>query len=188
MSKGRMEAFTDAVIAIIMTILVLELQPLTDLSFHGLWEIRTELLAYFFSFFILVVTWNNHHHMFQVVKSVSTPVLWTNSILLFWLSLFPFVTATVDANWESRFAELIYVFIYLMYNISWVLLRVTVVRANPSTREYIGRKDLLTTAWVIVVIGITWFIPEAGVIGCFIITIIWILPYKNVEKLFNERK
>ncbi|MFZ2589527.1 TMEM175 family protein [Paucilactobacillus nenjiangensis] len=75
MSKGRMEAFTDAVIAIIMTILVLELQPLTDLSFHGLWEIRTELLAYFFSFFILVVTWNNHHHMFQVVKSVSTPVL-----------------------------------------------------------------------------------------------------------------
>ncbi len=75
-----------------------------------------------------------------------------------------------------------------MYNISWVLLRVTVVRANPSTREYIGRKDLLTTAWVIVVIGITWFIPEAGVIVCFIITIIWILPYKNVEKLFNERK
>ncbi|GEL14875.1 TMEM175 family protein [Pediococcus cellicola] len=185
MSKNRLEAFTDAVIAIIMTILVLELNPLTDLSWHGLWHIRTELLSYMFSFFILAVTWNNHHHMLQAAKKISGSVLWANMNLLFWLSLFPFVTATVDRNWYSRFAELLYVALYLLYNIAWNGLKMTLTRANPELVAVLGHKDTYTFFAVLVIMGLTYFWPILGIIGCFGITLFWVIPYKEVEELFR---
>ncbi|WPC17245.1 TMEM175 family protein [Pediococcus inopinatus] len=186
MSKSRLEAFTDAVIAIIMTVLVLELGPLTDLSWHGLWHIRTEFLSYIFSFFILAVTWNNHHHMLQAAKKIDGSVLWANMNLLFWLSLFPFVTATVDKNWYSHFAETLYVILYLLYNVAWNILRMTLTHANPKLGRFLGYKDVYTFFGVLVVMLLTFFWAPAGIIGCFVATLFWIIPYRDIERLFAK--
>ncbi|WP_461240851.1 TMEM175 family protein [Paucilactobacillus sp. N302-9] len=188
MSKGRLEAFTDAVIAIIMTILVLELQPLSDLSLKGLWDIRTQLLSYLFSFFILAVTWNNHHHMFQVTEKITGGILWANTNLLFWVSLFPFVTATVDKHWGSEFAELLYVSLYMLYSFSWMILRYCIVKSNPKIAGALGKKDTFTFGWSCLTFLITLMFPPFGLIGCFLVTLIWVIPYKNVENYFKEHE
>lgn len=96
MSKNRLEAFTDAVIAIIMTILVLELHEPSSDTWQALSALGSRFLIYIISFFTLVIYWNNHHHMFQVVHKVNGKVLWANSFFLFALSLFPFATSWIS--------------------------------------------------------------------------------------------
>ena len=99
MSKGRLEAFSDGVFAIIITIMVLELRPPHEAAFEALRPLAPSLFAYFFSFLVLGIYWNNHHHLMQVTQHVDGRVLWANLSLLFWLSLFPFATAWVgDTN------------------------------------------------------------------------------------------
>jgi uncharacterized membrane protein len=101
MTRSRMEAFSDGVIAIIITIMVLEFRPPHDASLTALWPIAPVFLSYVLSFVFLGMYWSNHHHLLQVVEHVSGGVLWANLHLLFWLSLTPFVTAWMG---ESRFA------------------------------------------------------------------------------------
>src|SRR4051812_13815564 len=103
MHKGRLEAFSDGVLAIIITIMVLELHAPHEPSLHALQPLLPTLLAYVLSFIYVGIYWNNHHHMFQAAKHVNGPTLWANLHLLFWLSLIPFVT-----NWmgDSHFAPL----------------------------------------------------------------------------------
>jgi uncharacterized membrane protein len=186
MSKTRLEAFNDAVIAIIMTILVLELKPVTDLSWHGLWDIRTELLSYLFSFFLMAVTWNNHHHMFQVIGKINGAILWANTNLLLWLSLFPFATTIVDSHWMSPFAEQLYVLLYFLYNIAWLILRLLLVKQNPKSKQILGHKDLITCGITIMIFILTFLYPPLGVIGCFLNTLQWVIPYRKVERKFSH--
>ena len=98
MSKGRLEAFSDGVIAIIITIMVLELPRPEGSTFPALSPLVAKLLAYALSFLFLGIYWNNHHHLFQVVERVNGAVLWANLHLLFWLSLIPFVTGWAGDN------------------------------------------------------------------------------------------
>ncbi len=93
MTKGRLEAFSDGVIAILITIMVLELRVPPEASLAALRPLIPVLVSYILSFVLLGIYWNNHHHLFQAVRQVNGPVLWANSHLLFWLSLVPFVTA-----------------------------------------------------------------------------------------------
>src|SRR5881394_2573560 len=96
--KSRLEAFSDGVIAIIITIMVLELRPPNGIDFAALRPLFPKILSYVLSFVFLGIYWNNHHHLFQAVKHVSGGVLWANLHLLFWLSLIPFVTGWVGEN------------------------------------------------------------------------------------------
>ena len=131
MSKGRLEAFSDAVIAIVMTIMVLELLPPHEPTLEALFELWPTFLAYVLSFLYVGIYWNNHHHLFQVVHVVDGRVLWANLGLLFSLSLFPFGTAWMG---ETGFASLplaIYGVILLAAALTyWVLVR-TLLRIQP---------------------------------------------------------
>ena len=107
MSRSRLEAFSDAVIAIVMTIMVLELVPPHEASFDNLRELWPIFIAYVLSFAHLAIYWNNHHHLLQAAKTVSGRVLWMNMLLLFWLSLVPFATA-IGGALKERISPLIY--------------------------------------------------------------------------------
>ena len=98
MKKGRLEAFSDGVLAIAITIMVLEMKAPEDTSFQALWPVVPVFLSYVLSFIYLAIYWINHHHLFQATQQVSTGVLWANMHLLFWLSLIPFVTSWLGEN------------------------------------------------------------------------------------------
>ncbi|HVH93488.1 MAG TPA: TMEM175 family protein, partial [Nocardioidaceae bacterium] len=108
MRTSRLEAFSDGVLAIIITIMVLELNVPEEPSLHALGESATGFLTYALSFVYVGIYWNNHHHMFQVVEAITGSVLWANLHLLFWLSLFPFSTAWMDDTGFARTPTLIY--------------------------------------------------------------------------------
>lgn len=136
MNKGRLEAFTDAVIAIILTILVLELNPPHSGSLASLWELRGVFGIYLVSFLTLMVYWNNHHHLFQLVKRIDWRVMWANSLFMLAISMFPFATSWVGEGHVDAFGpELIYGFVVLMANISYLLLVETLRRVNGPHSE-----------------------------------------------------
>lgn len=141
MPKNRLEAFTDAVIAIIMTILVLELhQPNTD-TWQALSALGYRFMIYIVSFFTLVIYWNNHHHMFQVVHKVNWRVLWANSFFIFALSFFPFVTSWISEYSHSLAPEITYGVVTLGANIAYYILARELVQSDPKNKKNI--KELL---------------------------------------------
>src|SRR4051794_15443567 len=123
MNKTRLEAFSDAVIAIIMTVMVLELKVPHGADLEALTPLVPVFLAYVLSFVYLGIYWNNHHHMLQAARSVSGKVLWANLLLLFWLSLVPFATAWMGENHFATLPTAVYGVILLMCALSYTLLQ-----------------------------------------------------------------
>lgn len=186
MKKNRLEAFTDAIVPIIMTVLVLELNPPEKLSWHGFWGIREELMSYAISFFLLAIVWGNHHHMFLLVKSIDGFVIWLNTVLLFFLSFVPFTTAIVDNDPNSLFGSQLYTLLFICINLSWNLLRVSLVRANKSVKPLVASlkrdpKSIYTLVAFIAVFLISFYWHEFGMIGTFIVMLLWVMPYRKIE-------
>lgn len=186
MKKNRLEAFTDAIVPIIMTVLVLELNPPEKLSWHGFWGIREELMSYAISFFLLAIVWGNHHHMFLLVKSIDGFVIWSNTVLLFFLSFVPFTTAIVDNDSNSLFGSQLYTLLFICINLSWNLLRVSLVRANKSVKPLVASlkrdpKSIYTLVAFIAVFLISFYWHEFGMIGTFIVMLLWVMPYRKIE-------
>src|SRR6185369_13807448 len=122
MSKTRLEAFSDAIIAIIMTIMVLELHVPHAADWHALQPVVPPLLTYLFSFVMLGIYWNNHHHLFHATQKVTGNVLWANLHLLFWLSLIPFTTGWMGENHFQALPTALYGVVLLMAAIAyWIL-------------------------------------------------------------------
>src|SRR5689334_22981931 len=122
MSKGRMEAFSDGVIAIIITIMVLELKVPHEVSLASLVPVMPVLLSYAFSFLFIGIYWNNHHHLLHAVKHVNGKILWANLHLLFWLSLIPFVTAWIGENQFAAVPVAVYGTVLLFAGIAYYIL------------------------------------------------------------------
>lgn len=186
MKKNRLEAFTDAIVPIIMTVLILELNPPEKLSWHGFWGIREELMSYAISFFLLAIVWGNHHHMFLLVKSIDGFVIWSNTVLLFFLSFVPFTTAVVDNDPNSLFGSQLYTLLFICINLSWNLLRVSLVRANKSVKPLVASlkrdpKSIYTLVAFIAVFLISFYWHEFGMIGTFIVMLLWVMPYRKIE-------
>lgn len=191
MGKGRLEAFTDAIVPIIMTVLVLELQAPHDYSWLGLWEMREELLAYAISFFLLAIVWGNHHHMFQVVKKINGTVIWANTLLVFFLSFIPFATSIVNNDPNSLFGSQLYTLLFIGINLSWNFLRVSLLRADKTNRVMVDSlkrepKSIITLGAFVVVFLISFLWHQFGMIGTFLVMIIWLMPYKRIEKAFHN--
>src|SRR5436190_12384701 len=150
MSKGRLEAFSDAVIAVAITIMVLDLKPPHDQSLHALTLVYPTFISYILSFVYIAIYWNNHRHLFQAARHVSGMTLWANLHLLFWLTLIPFVTGWVG---ETRFAVwpvAAYGVVLLLAAIAWQILVAVLVRSH-GPRSSIGaaigrrRKEWIST-------------------------------------------
>jgi uncharacterized membrane protein len=128
MHKGRLEAFSDGVLAIIITIMVLELKVPHGSDLAALQKLGPVFLAYVLSFVNVGIYWNNHHHMMQAVKHVNGPILWANLHLLFWLSLFPFATAWMGENHFDTWPVAVYGFVSLMAGVAYYILGTGLVR------------------------------------------------------------
>ena len=139
MDKDRLIAFTDAILAIIMTILVLELQEPETLSLQGLWALKGSYSAYTLSFFWLGTMWIGLHNEWQNVEKISIPVIWYNLSILFFSSLFPYVTKIVSNHFDDSFAQGLYGVIVVLTTLSNILLSDSLVKANAEN-EVLRRK------------------------------------------------
>jgi uncharacterized membrane protein len=187
MGKSRLEAFSDGVIAIIITIMVLELKVPHDAAFDALLPILPVLGSYVLSFIYVGIYWNNHHHMMHVVQQVSGGVLWANLHLLFWLSLIPFVTAWMGENHFQTAPVAAYGFVLLMCAIAYAILARALTahhRENKALAEAIG-KD--TKGWIsilIYIVGIASSLlhPWLGFAMYISVAIMWLIPDRRIEK------
>ncbi len=139
MSKGRLEAFSDGVIAIIITIMVLEMKVPHDASLHALSALWPVFLSYILSFIIVGIYWNNHHHMLHSVKHITGGVLWCNLHLLFWLSLMPFATGWMGENHFATLPVALYGVVLLMAAVAYSLLVRALVKCHGVDSEFAAR-------------------------------------------------
>ena len=189
MHKGRLEAFSDAVIAIIMTIMVLELHaPKGKISLEALEPVVPDFACYLLSFVFLAIYWNNHHHMLQVTKNVNGASLWANMNLLFWLSLIPFVTDWMGQNSKGQVPIALYGFILLMCGISYYILSKTLIAANgadSALAQALGSdlKGKLSIVIYMLAIGLTWLTPCLAYVCYVLVAIMWFIPDRRIERL-----
>jgi uncharacterized membrane protein len=193
MSKSRIEAFTDAVIAIVMTILVLEFEPPESAEFAVLWEMRSQFLIYLISFITLAIYWCNHHHLFQIAKTVSGAVLWLNILLLLAVSLIPFTTAYVDNFLFDLVPELAYGGVMLAADVVWLFLARALVKENGKSSAIASAIAGSKKSWISIgliaagmIAGI--FAPIAIIISCVLSLIPWVIPDKKIERLLHESR
>lgn len=186
MSKTRLEAFTDAVIAIIMTILVLDFVVPAEPTFAALWSLRFKFLIYILSFVSLAIYWNNHHHLLQISTLVNGRVLWHNMAFILCLTFFPFTTAWVDEHLFDIAPEITYGVVILLADIAYLALARALVRANGEDSDVAKalcgyRKSKITL--VIIVAGLIagLFVPLAVIISIVLSLILWVIPDRRIE-------
>ena len=186
MSKGRLEAFSDAVIAILLTIMVLELKVPHEPEWRALHPLIPIFSTYVLSFVILGIYWNNHHHLLQATERVNGRVLWANLHLLFWLSLFPFTTGWMGENHFATTPTALYGVVLLAAAIAYFLLQTLVIREHgPDSviAQAIGRdvKGKLSPGIYAAGIGLTFVSRWLGLAAYVIVALIWLVPDRRLE-------
>ena len=191
MSKSRLEAFSDGVIAVIITIMVLEMKVPHGTDFSSLLPVFPIFLSYVLSFMYLAIYWNNHHHMFHVVQQVSGGVLWANLHLLFWLSLVPFVTGWMGENHFDALPTSLYGFVLLMAAISFWILETTII-AKEGKRSLLAMatsskiKEKLSMFFYFVAIP-SAFVKEWIAQALYVlVALMWIIPDRRIEKVIKK--
>lgn len=188
MGKGRLEAFSDGVIAIIITIMVLELKVPHGDNLNALLPLVPVLFSYVLSFVYLAIYWNNHHHMMHTCQVVSGSILWANLHLLFWLSLIPFTTGWMGENHFTRLPVAAYGLVMLMAAIAyWILQQRIITSQGPDSvlRKATGHdhKGKLSQFLYLLAIILAFFIPWISVAIYAIVALIWIIPDKRIERV-----
>lgn len=190
MNTARVEAFSDGVIAIIITIMVLELRPPHLASLAELRPLLPAFLGYVLSFIYLGIYWNNHHHMMHAAKAVSGPILWANLHLLFWLSLIPFTTAWMGEHPLSTAPVALYGFVLLMNAIAYSVLSLLLLRhEGPDSalaKAYQRRlKDRISPALYVAGVAAAFVAPVVSLVFYIIVAVIWIVPDRRIERALN---
>ena len=187
MNKTRLEAFSDAVIAIILTIMVLELKVPHGTNLEALRPLLPVFLSYVLSFVYLGIYWNNHHHMFQAVQKINGKVLWANLHLLFWLSLVPFVTGWMGENHFDSLPTAVYGFVLLCAAISYTILQTVLVRHGKSENSLLGAavgtdlKGKISMAAYVTAIPLAFWNEWLSDIIYVAIAIVWLVPDRRIE-------
>jgi len=186
MRTSRLEAFSDGVLAIIITIMVLELKIPEGPRLSDLGDSATGFLTYLLSFVYIGIYWNNHHHMFHVVDRIDGTVLWANLHLLFWLSLYPFTTAWMDDTNLARTPLVVYGANLLAAAIAYYLLQLSIFRTAGGAllREALGRDLKGKTSPAIYIAGtLLAYVSTWLAVACFVaVAIIWLVPDRRVER------
>ena len=191
MNKTRLEAFSDGVIAILITIMVLELKIPHGTDLDALKPLLPTLLAYFLSFIYLGIYWNNHHHMLQATRHINGKVLWANLHLLFWLSLIPFVTGWMGENHFEPLPTAIYGCVLLMAAISFTILQLSIVRhddgENALLAEAVGGdlKGKISMAFYVIAIPLAFVNEHISQALFVLVALIWFVPDRRIEKRIN---
>jgi uncharacterized membrane protein len=194
MRTSRLEAFSDGVLAIIITIMVLELKVPEGHDLDALWETsHTGLLTYLLSFVYIGIYWNNHHHMFQLVDRVNGTVLWANLALLFCLSLYPFTTAWMaETDLDHHTPVVVYGFNLLAAGVSYYVLQLAIFRAEgPDSKlhDAVGRDVKGKVSPALYAIGIlcaAYLNPWVGIALFTVVAVIWLVPDRRLEQYVVE--
>jgi uncharacterized membrane protein len=193
MGKGRLEAFSDGVIAIIITIMVLELKVPHGDTLQALLPLLPVLLSYVLSFVYLGIYWNNHHHMLHASHVVSGSVLWANLHLLFWLSLIPFTTGWLGENHLTTMPAAAYGFVLLMAAIAYWLLEQRIIAAQGADsllQNAIGSdwKGKLSPLLYLVGIALAFLSPLLSIAMYVLVAALWFIPDRRIERALINRK
>ena len=191
MGKGRLEAFSDGVIAIIITIMVLELKVPHGASWETLAPLAPVFLCYVLSFIYIGIYWNNHHHLIHTVDHVNGQILWANLHLLFWLSLIPFVTSWMGENHFEALPVSLYGFVLLMSGLAFDILlnRLLKFHTPESTLAKALHKDHKGTISVVIyliAIGLSFYNSYLACGLYVVVAIMWLVPYRRVETVLRD--
>jgi TMEM175 potassium channel family protein len=186
MGKGRLEAFSDGVIAIIITIMVLEMKVPHGDSIESLLPIVPVFLSYVLSFVYVGIYWNNHHHMLHASRKISGPVLWANLHLLFWLSLFPFATGWMGENHFSATPSALYGVVLLMAAVAYWILQQTIIASEGSAsvlKAAVGRdwKGKLSPLLYLLAIASTFLVQWLAQGLYVLVALLWLVPDRRIE-------
>jgi uncharacterized membrane protein len=191
MGKDRLAAFSDGVIAIIITIMVLELKVPHGADWSVLAGVAPNFVSYVLSFIYLAIYWNNHHHLFQTVTRVDGLILWANCHLLFWLSLIPAATAWMGDNFLAPVPTAVYGAILLMSAIAYLLLQKAILRkqgARSVLAKALGQdlKGKLSALLYIAGIALAFVNPWMSVALYILVAAIWLVPDRRIERVIGE--
>lgn len=194
MNKTRLEAFSDGVIAIIITIMVLEMRAPEGISWEIIQPLIPKFLSYFLSFLFLAIYWVNHHHLLHTVKKVTSYIMWANINLLFWLSLIPFATAWMGENHFEKYTVTCYAVLALLCGIAYSILQAAIEKSYANNSELKRIIKHQKYKGIISVIAYTLAIPLALYVNpllsgmiFFFVSVIWLIPDKNIERAFNSK-
>ncbi len=191
MNKNRLEAFSDAVIAIIMTIMVLELKVPPGAELKALLPLLPVFLSYVLSFIYIGIYWNNHHHLLQSIQKVNGGILWANLHLLFWLSLIPFVTAWMGENHFSSWPVSMYGLVLLMAAVAYFILTKTLVRhqgADSKLAVAIGKdyKGKISVVVYVIALPLSFVLSWIAFALYILVACMWLIPDTRIEKVLKK--
>lgn len=191
MGKNRLEAFSDGVLAIIITIMVLEMKVPHGTSVETLTPLLPVFLSYVLSFVYVGIYWNNHHHLLHATKHVSGGVLWANLHLLFWLSLFPFATGWMGENHFTALPTALYGGVLLMAALAYFGLQYALIRADGSSsmiKQAIGadRKGKLSLVLYVLGIALSFEWPWLAQALYVAVALMWLIPDRRIEQAINH--
>jgi uncharacterized membrane protein len=193
MGKTRLEAFSDGVLAIIITIMVLELKVPHASSIEALLELTPTFLSYILSFVYVGIYWNNHHHLIHAARKVSAAVLWANLHLLFWLSLLPFATGWMGENHFDAIPSMVYGAVLFFAAVAYWLLQRAIIRTdgNESVLQLALGNDLKgklsPLIYIAAIIATSWHAWIAQLLYV-LVAILWIVPDRRIERVLNTHQ
>ena len=191
MTKTRLEAFSDGVIAIIITIMVLELRPPATTDLEGLHHLQGEFLSYVLSFVFIGIYWNNHHHLLHATTHITGGVLWANLHLLFWLSIVPFVTAWMGKTAYEPVPIAAYGVVLLMDAVAYTILQNRLIATHGRDSKLAravgrGAKEWLSLAGYLVAIPMAFVWPVVSYVMYVLVALTWFVPDKRIESVLGR--
>jgi uncharacterized membrane protein len=191
MTKTRLEAFSDGVIAIIITIMVLELHAPHDPSWGALRELAPKLGAYVLSFVFLGIYWNNHHHMFHATRRITGGVLWANLHLLFWLSLIPFATAWMGENHNAPVPTCAYGIVMMLAGIAYYILERTIIAGEgpeSTLAEAVGQEKKGLVSVILYGLAVPLAFVHQGISDAIyvLVALMWLVPDRRIEATISR--
>lgn len=192
MNRNRMEAFSDGVLAIVITIMVLELKTPKSISFEGILEIYPILLSYILSYIYVGIYWLNHHHLVSAVNLVSGNILWGNLHWLFWMSLIPVATEWTGLHPLAKFPTFVYGLILFMCAVSYHILQTSIIKrsgkhsklAQSIGKDFKGKLSIIAYAAAVV---FAIYLPMISYCIYTLIALLWIIPDNRVEKIMENQ-
>jgi uncharacterized membrane protein len=191
MTKGRLEAFSDGVIAILITIMVLELRAPQGADIRALTPLLPKFLAYLLSFVVLAIYWNNHHHLFHATHHINGRILWANLHLLFWLSLIPFTTAWMGENHFEPLPTATYGADLLLAGIAYTILQRTLIwqgSMDPKVAVAVGRDWKGKTSAALYAIAVPLAFVHQAIAGTIyvVVALMWFVPDRRIERVLDQ--
>ena len=189
--SNRLEAFSDGVFAIIITIMVLGIHTPAGHHFSDLTQLRPVFLSYLMSFIYVIIYWNNHHYLLRTLERPTGLTMWANSNLLFWLSLVPISTNWLGTSGGAKAPAAVYGITLLMPAISYTLLQISIIKSHgeeSALRKAVGRdlKGKLSITFYIAAIGVSFLLPVIAYILYAAVAIMWVIPDRRITEKLNE--